>query len=90
MDATLQVRIDKKTKEAAQKAFQSMGLDMSSGIKLYLAQVIYQQAIPFPVITADYWSTEKKRKIVKESREALKSGRGFRTAEDLHKDILGR
>ena len=90
MDATLQVRIDKKTKEAAQKAFRSMGLDMSSGIKLYLAQVIHRQAIPFTVLTADQWSIEKKLGLIKESKEVIKNGRGFRTAKDLHKDIIGR
>ena len=89
MDGTLQVRIDKKTKKEAQKAFQSMGLDISSGIKLYLTQVISRQAIPFTILTADRWSIEKKRGLIKESKEAINSGRGFRTAEELHKNILG-
>jgi DNA-damage-inducible protein J len=89
MDSTLQIRIDKKTKEAAQKTFRSMGLDISSGIKLYLTQVINRKEIPFQIISADLWSDEKKDRLVNESKEALKKGRGFNTAEEIHKDILG-
>ena len=49
MTTTLQIRIDQKTKDAAQKTFRSMGLDMSSGVKLYLTQVMHTKTIPFPV-----------------------------------------
>ena len=54
MTTTLQIRLDKKMKTAAQKTFHSMGLDMSSGVKLYLAQVINGKEIPFPVMSVDY------------------------------------
>jgi DNA-damage-inducible protein J len=88
MNSTLQVRLDKETKEKAQKTLNSMGLDMSSGIKLFLTQVINLQSIPFPVLSANHWSAEQKRKIIAQAKEAFKNGRGFRTAKELHKDIL--
>ena len=90
MTTTLQIRIDKKTKDAAQKAFRSMGLDMSSGVKLYLAQVMHARGIPFPVMSADYWPVEKKRQIIKEAKWALKHGKSYRSAKELHTDILKR
>jgi len=90
MTTTLQIRIDKKTKDAAQKAFRSMGLDMSSGVKLYLAQVMHTKAIPFPVMSADYWPVEKKRQIIKEAKWALKHGKMYTSAKELHDDILKR
>ena len=37
---TLQMRIDKETKDKAQKVFRSAGLDMSSGTRLLLSQVV--------------------------------------------------
>ncbi|OGZ04834.1 MAG: hypothetical protein A2845_05070 [Candidatus Lloydbacteria bacterium RIFCSPHIGHO2_01_FULL_49_22] len=89
MNTTLQIRIDKKTKELAQKTFSAMGLDMSSGVKLYLTQVVNKQAIPFPVVSADYWPTKKKRQLIKEAEYALKHGPSYRTAKELHDDILG-
>lgn len=87
MDTTLQIRIDKKTKEMAQKTFNSMGLDLSSGIKMFLAQVINSRSIPFPVLSAEHWSVEKQKEIIEQSREAMRGERGFRTAAELHSDI---
>ncbi|MHB8860500.1 MAG: type II toxin-antitoxin system RelB/DinJ family antitoxin [Minisyncoccota bacterium] len=90
MTTTLQIRLDKKMKDAAQKIFRSMGLDMSSGVKLYLAQVVNQKEIPFPVMSADYWPREKKLQIIKEAKYALKYGKSYASAKELHDDILGR
>ncbi len=90
MSTTLQIRLDKKTKEKARKTFSSMGLDMSSGIKLFLTRVINSQSIPFPVLSAEHWSAAKKKEMITQAREALRSGRSFQTAEELHRDILAK
>ena len=89
MTTTLQIRIDTKTKKAAQKAFHSMGLDMSSGVKLYLTQVMNTKSIPFPVWSFDDLPREKKLQIVKEAKWALKHGKSYATIEEAHRDILG-
>lgn len=89
MTTTLQIRIDKKTKDAAQKTFRSMGLDMSSGVKLYLTQVMHTKTIPFSVMSADYWPIEKKRQIIKEAKYALKHGKRYATIQEAHREILG-
>lgn len=88
MTTTLQIRIDKKTKVAAQKAFHSMGLDMSSGVKLYLAQVVNKQEIPFHVLSADYLPREKKLQLIREAKYALKYGKRYATIQEAHRDIL--
>ncbi len=90
MNTTLQIRIDKKTKEKAQKTFNAMGLDMSSGVKLYLTQVVNTQAIPFPVVSADYLPTRKKQQLVREAKYALKHGKRYINIAEAHRDILGR
>lgn len=89
MTTTLQIRIDKKTKNKAQKTFRAMGLDMSSGVKLYLAQVVKEQTIPFPITSVNNWPAKKKQQLIKGAKEALRSGQVFRTAKELHDDILG-
>lgn len=88
MTTTLQIRIDKKTKMVAQRTFHSMGLDMSSGVKLYLAQVVNTKEIPFPVMSADYWPRKKKLQLIKEAKYALKHGKRYATIEEAHRDIL--
>jgi DNA-damage-inducible protein J len=88
MTTTLQIRIDKKTKVAAQKAFRSMGLDMTSGVKLYLAQVVNKQELPFHVFSFDNLPLKRKLQIKKEAEWALKYGKSYDTVEELHADIL--
>lgn len=89
MTTTVQIRIDPKMKKAANKALQAMGLDMSTGVKLFLAQVVHTNSIPFPVLSADFWPEKRKRQMLREAKEALKNGKRYRTAEEAHRDILG-
>ena len=94
MNTTLQIRIDQKMKNEASKAFKSMGLDMSTGVKLFLAQVVNTRSIPFPVMSADFWPEEKKRELVRDMNEALvevKNGKAklYNNIQEAHRDILG-
>jgi DNA-damage-inducible protein J len=88
MTTTLQIRIDKKTKDAAQKTFRSMGLDMSSGVKLYLTQVMHTNTIPFPIFSFDNLPREKKLEIIKDAKWSLKHSKIYSSAKELHDDIL--
>ena len=88
MDSTLQVRIDSKTKNAARKIFESLGLDTSSAIQLYFRQVINHRGIPFRIITENGFTPEKEARIIRETQEAIKHGKRYATAEEMHADIL--
>jgi addiction module RelB/DinJ family antitoxin len=85
MTTTLQLRIDKKLKTQAQKTLEALGLDLSSGIKLFLAQVAHDKELPFTPST--------RAKIIrarwdKEVAWALKHGKGYNSAKELLDDIL--
>ncbi len=86
MNTTMQIRIDQPTKTKAQKAFKGMGIDMSSGVKMFLNQVVIDQCMPFVP------STKKTRAIRKKwDREfewAMKHGKGYASAEEMHDDII--
>ena len=79
---TLQVRIEEKTKAAAGKVLAGMGLDLSSGVKLFLNQVVTEKGLPFtptknPAVLKAKWDAEvaealKNGKVYKSAREALK------------------
>ena len=47
----INIRVDKKTKEQAKKTLEALGLDLSSGVKLFLKSVVNTQSIPFEVRT---------------------------------------
>ena len=88
MNTTLQARIDSKLKKDASKAFKAMGLDLSTGIKMFLTQVVRTQSIPFEIFTADNLPEETKLQLKKEAEEALKYGKSYASAAELHADIM--
>ncbi len=46
---TIQVRLDKRTKDQAQKVFRMLDISMSEAIKLFLRQVAFHGGIPFEI-----------------------------------------
>ena len=48
-NAVLQTRIDKATKDQAEDLFESLGLDITTAIRLFLKQAINQRCIPFDI-----------------------------------------
>jgi len=47
--STINVRVDDELKAKAQETFSDLGLDLTTGIKMYLKQVVMRQAIPFEI-----------------------------------------
>ena len=88
MNTTIQVRVDKNTKKEADKTFKKMGLDISSGIKLFLHRVIQSHSIPFQIRTENGFTPEQEKKMLKETEYALKHGKSYASIEELHNDIM--
>ena len=88
MNSTIQIRIDTKTKKDADKTFKDMGLDMSSGVKLFLHQVIRSRSLPFQIRTANGYTPEYEDRMVKEGDYALKHGKSYKNAKEIFDDIL--
>ncbi len=45
--ANLQIRLDDTLKDQAQAVVQNMGLDLSGAIRIFLAQVVKENGLPF-------------------------------------------
>jgi DNA-damage-inducible protein J len=88
MNTTLQTRINAKLKAEAKKTLESAGLDLSTGIKLFLTQVVRTQSIPFEILSANNLSESVKKSIVKETKQALKSKTRYSSAKSAHDNIL--
>ena len=65
-----------------------MGLDISSAIKLFLRTVVATQSIPFKVRTKNGFTLKQEREMIRETEEALREGKGYRSAEEMHTAIL--
>ncbi|MDD5103377.1 MAG: type II toxin-antitoxin system RelB/DinJ family antitoxin [Candidatus Peribacteraceae bacterium] len=86
----IQVRTGNKLKRDVQKVLESIGLDMSSAIKLYLHQIVITQSIPFPLRTVNGYTVEQEQKMIREGEEALKNGKRYRSVDAMFRDILGK
>ena len=67
---TIQLRIDKKTKQSAKKVLNDIGMDISSAIKIYLKQVVIRNGIPFQLVTENGLTVEEEHVILNASRDA--------------------
>lgn len=84
---TIQLRIDKKTKNAAQAIFEKLGMDMSSGMKLFLSQVVRTKSIPFVARTENGYTPEYEQFILDQSADIRKNGKTFKTVKELMEDL---
>lgn len=88
MTTTIQVRVDAKVKKEAQAVFENMGLDLSSGVKLYLTQVVREQGLPFTPRTINGFSSAYEAKLLREAANAKKNGTSYRSAKTAMRDLL--
>lgn len=82
---TLSIRIEEKTKKDARKVLTKIGLDISGAVKIFLHQLITEDGLPFlptnnPAAIKALWEQE--------AAEVLRTGKRYRNARELHREIL--
>jgi DNA-damage-inducible protein J len=82
---TLNIRIEENVKNKANKTLSSLGLDMSTAVKIFLNQVITENGLPF---TPTNNTAVIKARWDKEVANALKNGKRYTSAKTLLGDIL--
>jgi antitoxin component of RelBE/YafQ-DinJ toxin-antitoxin module len=65
-----------------------MGIDMSSGVKMFLNQVALDKCMPFVPSTKKTRAIRKKWD--KEFAWVMKHGKGYASAKEMHNDIMKR
>lgn len=80
--AQINFRVDDHLKEEAVEVFNELGLDLTTGIKIYLTKVVKEQGIPFEMIV--------KNDDLSQSIKEMDNGeyKTFSTKEVLMKDLL--
>ena len=84
---TIQIRIDSKTKKAARKTLDELGLDMSSAVKLFLTNVVNRKGIPLDLRTENGFTLAQEQVLISETEEAKKTSKRFATVDALMKDL---
>jgi len=82
---TLNIRIEENVKVRANKTLSSLGLDMSTAVKMFLSQVIKENGLPF-IPTNN--KTSLKDRWDKQVSYALKNGKIYKTGKDVLADLL--
>ena len=84
---TIQIRIDSKTKKAARKTLEGVGIDMSSAVKLFLTNVINHKGIPLDLRTENGFTLIQEQAFIAETEEAKSGAKRFATVDALMKDL---
>ncbi len=89
LTSAININIDKETKDEATKVLNSLGMNMTTAITLFLRQVIKTDGIPFEIKNPK--PTRKLKRALKEA-DKIASGKikskGYRNIDELFKDIL--
>ncbi|MDD3897053.1 MAG: type II toxin-antitoxin system RelB/DinJ family antitoxin [Candidatus Peribacteraceae bacterium] len=88
MTTTVQFRAPSDLKKNVQTILGSLGLDLSTAMNMYLWQIVRRGGIPFPVLTENGMTPEAEAEILRDTEDAMKSKKSYRSAEELHADIL--
>ncbi len=80
--ATISFRTDPTTKKDARELFESLGMDLSTAINVFLKQAIRENGIPFKV------SQESPASIQARQQADSREGKSFSSVDDLMKDLL--
>ncbi len=76
-------------KKKAQDVFENIGLDLSSGIKMYLAQVIREQGLPFTPRTVNGFTPAFEAQVLYEAAQMKKTkGKVYRSAKEVTRDLF--
>lgn len=89
---TLNIRIDENLKNKASKAFASMGLDMSSAVKLFLHQSVLEQRMPFEIRTVNGYTRAEEDEMLKERDQLMRDiqsgkAKGYKNTKEMYKAL---
>ena len=85
--ATIHVRTNDQRKKAVQQILDTLGIDLSTAINMYLVQIIVKQGIPFEIVTENGLTPDEEKEILKEIAWAKKHGKRYSSPKEMFKDI---
>ncbi|MBO5125251.1 MAG: type II toxin-antitoxin system RelB/DinJ family antitoxin [Spirochaetaceae bacterium] len=72
--AVVQTRVDATLKQDADAFFESIGMDTTTAIRIFLKQTLIQRKIPFEIVQADSFYSEKNMKALEHSKAQMENG----------------
>ncbi len=72
--AVVQTRIDSALKHEADAFFESIGMDTTTAIRIFLKQTLIRHKIPFEIIQDDSFYSEENMKALEHSKLQMENG----------------
>lgn len=85
----LQIRIDEKLKNDAVKIFDTLGLDISSAVRMFLKRAIIEKGIPFKLNIPEvpYKAEHGYQALLELGENSLKNGTSNMTLDEINAEI---
>ena len=81
---SMSIRLDSEVKEQAQQVFNSLGMDMTTAIKIFLRQAIQYQGLPFDVRLDE---SRKLMEVLADLDQNRNMSQSFVSVSDLMEDL---
>ncbi|WP_147613501.1 type II toxin-antitoxin system RelB/DinJ family antitoxin [Treponema pectinovorum] len=72
--AVVQTRVDLTLKQEADAFFESIGMDTTTAIRIFLKQTLIQQKIPFEIIQDNSFYSKKNMQALAHSKNQMENG----------------
>jgi addiction module antitoxin, relB/dinJ family len=80
----MSIRLDSEVKEQAQQVFNSLGMDMTTAINIFLRQAIQYQGLPFDVRLDE---SRKLMEVLADLEQNRNMSQSFGSVSDLMEDL---
>jgi len=80
----MSIRLDSEVKEQAQQVFNSLGMDMTTAINIFLRQAIQYQGLPFDVRLDE---SRKLMEVLADLEQNRNMSQSFGSVSDLMDDL---
>ena len=81
---SMSIRLDSEVKEQAQQVFNSLGMDMTTAINIFLRQAIQYQGLPFDVRLDE---NRKLMEVLADLDQNRNMSQSFGSVSDLMEDL---
>ena len=86
---SMNIRMDSKIKQQAQKLFAEFGLDMTTAVNMFLRQAVRERRIPFELrLNTPNPETIAAIEEIQEMKKNPNKGKSYTDVDDMMKDLL--
>ena len=79
------IKIDPELKEQAQDLFESLGMNLTTAVNIFLRQSVREQAIPFRI--GEPAPNAETLQAIRDARRGVGLSRGFTSVKELMEDL---